>query len=158
MLNTRRGTHWTWLDYQRLLGTMSLTKRFVTSFRKLAWTYAIVTFRLNRLKDKNQTMVKFTNRKDCLWILKIKRQLNDLDPATVDLPERTKIFFNESLWPYYRGIWNKCKKLRGKQKVHQYYTINGLIRLRIEESGQAKMITHMVDLKSLFPDIEIGRM
>ena len=118
MLNTRRGAHWTCLDYQRLLGTISLTKSFVTSFRKLAWTYAIVTFRLNRLKDKDQTMVKFTNRKDCLRILKIKRQLNDLDPATVDLPERTKIFYNESLWPYYRGIWNKCKKLRDKQKVH----------------------------------------
>ena len=74
----------------------------------------------------------------------VKRQLKGLDPAGVDLPEGTKIFINESLCPYYRGIWNKCKKLRVKQKVHQYYTINGLIRLRIEESGQAKIITHMV--------------
>ena len=39
--------------------------------------------------------------------------------------------------------------------MHQYYTINGLIRLRIEESGQAKVITHMVDLHNLFQDIEI---
>ena len=51
--------------------------------------------------------------------------------------------------------WNKYKKLRDKQKVYQYYTINGLIRLRIEESVQAKTITHMVDLQDLFPDIEI---
>ena len=34
--------------------------------------------------------------------------------------------------------------LRDKQKLHHYYTIIGLIRLRIEESGQAKIITHMV--------------
>ena len=73
----------------------------------------------------------------------------------VDLPEGTKIFANESLCPYYQGIWNKCKKLRDKQKVHQYYTINGLIYLRTKESGQAKIITHMIDLESLFPDIEI---
>ena len=73
----------------------------------------------------------------------------------MDLPEGTKIFINESLCPYCRGIWNKCKKLRDKQKVHQYYTINGLIRLRIEESGQAKIITHIDDLQNLFPDIEI---
>ena len=109
----------------------------------------------HRLKDKDQTTVKFTNRKDCLRILRVKRQLKGLDSAAVDLPEGTKIFVNESLCPYYRGIWNKCKKSRDKQKVHQYYTINGLIRLQIEESGQAKIITHMVDLPNLFPDIEI---
>ena len=84
-----------------------------------------------------------------------KRELKGLDPAALDLPEGTKIFVNESLCPYYRGIWNKCNKLRDKQKVHQYYTINGLIRLRIEESGQAKVITHMVDLHNWFHDIEI---
>ena len=106
----------------------------------------------HRLKAKDRTTVKFTNRKDCLQILRVKRQLKDLDPAVVDLPEGTKIFVNESLCPYYRGIWNKCKKLRDKQKLHQYYTINGL---RIEESDQAKIITHMVDLQNLFPDIEI---
>ena len=73
----------------------------------------------------------------------------------MDLPEGTKIFINESFCPYYWGIWNKCKKLRDKQKVHQYYTINGLIRLQIEESGQAKIITPMVDLLKLFPNIKI---
>ena len=109
----------------------------------------------HRLKDKDRIIVKFTNRKDCLRILRVKRQLKGLYPAVVDLPEGTKIFVNESLCPYYRGIWNKCKKSRDKQKVHQYYTINGLIRLQIEEFGQAKIITHMVDLPNLFPDIEI---
>ena len=109
----------------------------------------------HRLKDKDRVIVKFTNRKDCLRILRVKRQLKGLYPAVVDLPEGTKIFVNESLCPYYRGIWNKCKTSRDKQKVHQYYTINGLIRLQIEESGQAKIITHMVDLPNLFPDIEI---
>ena len=73
----------------------------------------------------------------------------------MELPEGTKIFVDESLCPYYRGIWNKCKKLRDKQKVHQYYTINSLILSRIEKSGQVKIITHMIDLQNLFPDIEI---
>ena len=107
----------------------------------------------HRLKDKDQTIVKFNNRKDCLRILRIKRQLKSLDSAAMDLPEGTKIFVNESLSPYYRG--NKCKKLKDKQKVHQYYTINGLICLQFEESGQAKIITHMVDLQNLFPDIKV---
>ena len=66
------------------------------------------------LKDKDQTIVKFTNRKDCLQILRVKRQLKGLDPAAVDLPEGTKIFVNESLCPYhqgYRGNQNFCQSL-----------------------------------------------
>ena len=107
------------------------------------------------LKGKDRAIVKFTNRKDCLRILRVKRQLKGFDPVAVDFPEGTKVFDNESLCLYYPGIWNKCKKIRGRQKVHQYYTINGLIFLRIEESDQVKIITHMVDLQNLFPDIEI---
>ena len=48
----------------------------------------------HRLKDKDQTIVKFTNRKICLRILRVKRQLKGLDLAAVDLPEGTKIFVN----------------------------------------------------------------
>ena len=77
------------------------------------------------------------------------------DIAAVELPEGTKIFVNKSLCSYFQEIWNNFKKLRDKQKVHQYCTINGLVRLRIKESGQAKIITHMTDIQNLSPDIEI---
>ena len=69
--------------------------------------------------------------------------------------EGTKIFINESLCPYYRSIWNKCKKLRANQKLHQFYTVNGIVRVKLEENGPPKGITHMLDLVNLFPDIEI---
>ena len=65
-----------------------------------------------------------------------------------------KFFVNEFV-SLVLGIWKKCKNIRDKQKVHQYYTINGLICLRIEVSVQAKFITHLVDLQNLFPNIEI---
>ena len=58
----------------------------------------------HRLKDKDRKIVKFTNKKDCLRILRVKRQLKGLDPSAMDLPEGTKIFINESLRPYYRGL------------------------------------------------------
>ena len=61
------------------------------------------------LKDKDQAVIKLSSRKDCLQILRLKRQLRGLDPAEVDLPE----------------------------------------------SGQANIITHMVDLQNLFANIEI---
>ena len=65
----------------------------------------------HRLKDKDRTIVKFTNRIDCLRILRAKIQLKGLDRAAVDLPGGTKTFVNESLCPYWSGIWYNCKKL-----------------------------------------------
>ena len=73
----------------------------------------------HRLKEKERTIVKFANRKDCLQILSVKKDLKSLDPTELDLPESTKIYINESLCASYRGIWNKCKKLRAIQKIHQ---------------------------------------
>ena len=107
----------------------------------------------HHLKGKERTIVKFINRKDCLKILRVKKDLNSLDG--VGLSENTEIFIDESLCPYCRDIWNKCKKLRAIQKIHQFYTISGLIRVKLEETGPSRIITHMVDLKELFPDIDI---
>ena len=45
MANTRGEICWRWLEYQCLLGTISLSRRFVMCFRKLAWIYVIVTLR-----------------------------------------------------------------------------------------------------------------
>ena len=98
------------------------------------------------LKEKEITIVKFVNR---------KKELKSLDPTELDSRENTEIFVNESLCPYYTGIWNKCKKLRAVQKIHQFYTIGGLIRVKLEETDPSKVITHMVDSKELFPGIDI---
>ena len=56
------------------------------------------------LKEKERTIVKFANRKDCLQILRVKKDLKSLDPKELDFPESTRIYINESLCPYYRGI------------------------------------------------------
>ena len=72
----------------------------------------------------NQTVVNFSNRKDCLQMLRVKKQLKDLNCALCNFPDGTKIFVNESLCLYYKGLWNKCKAIKNKNKPHQFYTIN----------------------------------
>ena len=109
----------------------------------------------HRMKEKDRTIVKFANRKDCLQILRVKKDLKSLDPIELDFPESTKIYINESLCPYYRGIWNKCKNLKATQKIHQFYMISGLIHVKLEETGPSRVITHMIDLKELFPDVNL---
>ena len=93
----------------------------------------------HRHREKDRTIVKFANRKDCTNILRIKKNLKHLDPFKLSFSEGTKIFINESLYPYYRGIWNKCMKLRANQKLHQFYTINGLSTLNWRKTVHLKV-------------------
>ena len=55
------------------------------------------------LKQKERTIVKFVNSKDCLQILTVKKELKSLDLTELHFPEDNKIFINESLCPYYRA-------------------------------------------------------
>ena len=58
----------------------------------------------HRLREKDRTIVKFVNRKDCRNILRVKKDLKHLDPSKLSFSEGIKTFINESLCPYYRGV------------------------------------------------------
>ena len=78
----------------------------------------------------------------------IKKDLKDLDP---DLPAGTK-GMTDSLYPYHRGLWNETRNLWNKKKVFSYFTVNGTVRIRLQKKSPYSIITHIDDLKELFPD------
>ena len=94
--------------------------------------------------------------KDSLQVLRVKKDLKSLDPTELDFPEGTRISINEILCGYYRGFWNKCKKLKGMGKLHVFLVSNGTIKVRILENDRAKPITHATDLKC--PDIDVDNL
>ena len=110
----------------------------------------------HQLRKKVRMIVKFVNRKDCTNILRLKKDLKHLDPSQLSFSEGTEIFINQSLCPYYKGIWNKSEKLRANQKLNQFYTINGIVCIKLEENDPSKSIAHMLDLVNLFSDIDIN--
>ena len=71
------------------------------------------------LKDKEQVIVKFCQRKDCEKVLKAKNDLRKLDATNIDLPEGSNFFVNQSLYHYYRLLWSTSKKLHGKGRTGQ---------------------------------------
>ena len=75
--------------------------------------------------------------------------------SNLDLPEGTNQFINESLCPYYKGLWVICKKLWSRKQVHSFFTVNGSLKIRFEEHGPVNVVTHQQDLKDLFPDVDI---
>ena len=64
----------------------------------------------HRLTKSDRTVVKFSQRKDCQHLMRIKKGLKDLSPTNLSFLEGTKIYVNDSLCPYYRGLCNECKK------------------------------------------------
>ena len=49
----------------------------------------------------------------------------------------------------------KYKRLKGDNKIHRLYTNNKIIRLKLAENGSVKTITHINDLKDVFPDTDV---
>ena len=45
----------------------------------------------------------------------------------------------------------KCKSLQSNQFIHAFWITNGTARLKTVENGRAYSITHLSDLKALFP-------
>ena len=60
-------------------------------------------------KCKSQTIVKLSNRNDSLEILPKKKQLCNIEPAVLDLPQDTK-FLLRNVYAPTQGIWNKFLK------------------------------------------------
>ena len=83
-------------------------------------------------KNSDRTIVKFSSRKDCEHTMRVKKDLKDLDATDLDLPAGTKLYINDSLCPYYRGLWNETKELWNKKKIFSYFTVSGI---RLQEKG-----------------------
>ena len=81
-----------------------------------------------------------------------KSELRKLKPSKLDLPDGTKLYINDRLYPYYRGLWNQYKKLWNEQGIFSFFTVNQSIRVKIRENGLYNIITHIDDLKDIFPD------
>ena len=97
------------------------------------------------LTKSDHAIVKFSQGKD----LCIKKGLKGLNPTNLGFPQGTKIYLNDSLCPYYRGLWNECKKL-WNNKIYSYLTVNGTVRIKQVENGPNKSITHINNLRALF--------
>ena len=49
-------------------------------------------------------------------MIKVKKDLKDLNPTDLDFPEGTRLFINDTLCGYYRVLWNKQKNYESMRK------------------------------------------
>ena len=99
----------------------------------------------HRIKG-DRTIVKFSSKQKSSEVLGKKKKLKNIDGSKFDFNVGVKLYINESLFPYYRGLWGKCKKLRLDKVIFSFYTINRIIRIKKSERDNAIPITHNEDL------------
>ena len=74
------------------------------------------------------------------------KKLKNIDSSKFDFNAGLKLHINESLCPYYRELWGKCKKLWLDKVIFLFYTINGIICFKKSERDSAIPITQDEDL------------
>ena len=112
----------------------------------------------HRIKHSSErTIIKLSRRKDCQQIMKVKKDLRNMDLSETSLPVNTNLFVNESLCSYYNCLWSSCKKLKMSNKIYCFYTVNGTIKVKHHESDLPVPITHIEDLKKLVPGYDFSK-
>ena len=89
----------------------------------------------HRLKNK-RTIIKFSNRKDCINVLSNRKKLKNIDKDKLGFSEENKIYVNESLCPEYRFLFWKCRLLAGCNRIYSYWTYNGTIKITLSDGGK----------------------
>ena len=68
-----------------------------------------------------------------------------------------KVFINSSLWPCYKILWSKSKKLFTLGKINSFYISNGTVRIKISESSFPLSVAHADDFGKHFCDIDLSQ-
>ena len=110
----------------------------------------------HRIGKKGTTIIKLVNRKDVQMILSNKKKLKDTDKTCIGFENGTKIFINESLCPYYKGIWSKAKMLLNQKLIHSFWTSNGTVKIKMLGAEYPISIFHYDFYTNTFPDFDFS--
>ena len=133
------------LEIAKLLDIDNVDKRCIEGCHRLP------------LRDSNSckpVLVKFVNRKIAELIIDRKYKLKDMDFEEIGLPADSEIFVNINLSQPFKSLDYFCRKLRKDELIFSSFTSHTMVKIRLNEGGRYKKITHVSDLITLFPDVK----
>ena len=94
----------------------------------------------------DRTIVKFSSRRKSSEALRQKKKLKNMDGSKFDFNAGVNLYTDESLCPFHKRLWEKCKRLWLNKVIFLFYTINGILRIKKSERDSAIALTHDEDL------------
>ena len=89
-------------------------------------------------------------------MLENKKKLKNLSNEELGVETNSKVFVNESLCKYYKLLWSQCKSLWNDKMIFAFWTTNASLKLKFRQDGRVHTISHLEDLKELFPEYEFN--
>ena len=89
-------------------------------------------------------------------MLENKKKLKNLSNEELGVETNSKVFVNESLCKCYKLLWSQCKSLWNDKMIFAFWTTNDSLKLKFRQDGRVHTISHLEDLKELFPEYEFS--
>ena len=103
----------------------------------------------HRISKKSSTLiVKFTKKKDCQIVWRVKKVLQKIKIEDVNLPGQNKLLIYRILCPYYKVLWSKSKKLHSLGKIFSFYISSDAIKMKVNEN--------IDDFGKYLPDVNLS--
>ena len=107
-------------------------------------------------KKSDNVIIKFSRRKDSQHVLRVKKDLRNLNLEDLGFHEENKIYINRSLCQYYRMLWSKRKKLHNMGRIHSSQITGESINIKVHENSTPLAITHVNDFEYHVPDVDLS--
>ena len=86
---------------------------------------------LANTSNSKRVIVTFVNRKHPEAMLRLKKSINS----------HSNVYITNSLCPYYRFLWGKCKDLQ-KGLINQVFCFGAVVNIKVRENGSPVKIFH----------------
>ena len=89
----------------------------------------------NKKKLPKRTIVRFINRKISDEALLNRKKLKDINKCEFGFADSTKLYINDNLCPYYKGIYGKLSHLKGLDRIHSFWSWKGCLNYKLSTSN-----------------------
>ena len=110
----------------------------------------------HRLGKKNDTIIRFINRKDADDCFENRMKLKNINREEHGLAPGANIYIRENLSPYISKLAYYCRELKRREYIEKVTTFKGVIKIfrTVENSRMVKsVIGHKDDLLKFFPNL-----
>ena len=101
-------------------------------------------------------MVNSQKRKDCQQVWSVKKEFQKIKMTDVNLSGQNKLYIDTGLFPYYKALWSKSKKLHSLGEIFSFYISDDAITIKVSGNSSPLSITHVEDFRKYFSDADLS--
>lgn len=100
-----------------------------------------------------KVIIRLLKRKGAAKIRSLKKNLKGMDLSFLGI--RGKVYINDSLCKYHKFLWKNLKACSQTNLLTTFGLLMVPWRLKAVENVRVHVITHLTDLKELFPENQL---